>query len=196
MKDLVCAVVFLLTGFPVFGNVSDTTVTSFEIYLKRRSADSPLGFNTCSIDRMHIYNLVMEKIGRKIQSKNFHSIHNPLVLMRFHDVTKKQHHSKPDVANGVRESMEGHQYNYFVKIYGHLDMDTPLNQFQKATFTLKVYVFDAHGNLIGKSRSKSKERYFNVVPASAVANEETYPLNEQEFFELVTDAADTIEISI
>ena len=194
MKGSVWVVIFVLIGLPLYANTSDTTVTSFEIYLKRRSADNPLGFNTCSIDRMRIYSVVMEKIGRKIQRKNFQSIHNPLVLMKFHDVNKKQSHSRSQIASGVKESMQGHHYSYFIKIYGHLDIDTPLNQFQKATFTLKVYIFDAQGNLIRKSKSKSRDRHLEILATSP--NEENYPLNEQEFFELVTDAADTIEIGI
>lgn len=195
MKGLVCVLIFLMTGIPLYGNSSDTTVTSFEIYLKRRSPDNPLGFNTCSIDRMHIYQLVMKKIGGKIKTENFHSIHNPLVLMKFHDVTKKQKHNIGDIASGVKASMDGHRYKYFIKIFGHLDIDSPLNQFQKATFTLKVYIFDAEGNLIKKSKSKSRDRHLEEF-TQTTQGEEHYPLNEQEFFELVTDAADTIEIGI
>jgi hypothetical protein len=192
MKVLITAVL-LFFCLPLFANPSDTTVTSFEIYLKRKSSDNPLGFNTCNIDRLRIYNLVMEKISKKIDSKNFRSVHNPYVLMRFHDVTGKQHHNKNQITSDVKQSMKGHQYAYFVKIYGNLDIDSQLNQFQKATFTLKVYVFDADGKLIAKSKSKSREKNLTLHNYS---DEENYPVNENEFFELVTDAASTLDLSI
>jgi hypothetical protein len=194
MKVLFSVVFLIFCGLPLFGNPSDTTVTSFEIYLKRKSSDNPLGFNTCNIDRQHIYNLVMEKISKKVDSKNFRSAHNPFVLMKFHDVTGKQHHNMKTISNDVRQAMKGHEYAYFIKIYGHLDIDSQLNKFQKATFTLKVYIFDAQGNLVAKSKSKSREKNINVI--QHYAGEQSYPVNESEFFELVTDAASTLEISI
>jgi hypothetical protein len=199
MKGFVASVVLVLSALSLFGkingNPSDTTVTSFEIYLKRKSSDNPFGFNTCSIDRMHIYNLVMEKIGRKIQTKNFLSVHKPLVLMKFHDVTGRAHHNKNHIFNDAMVSMKGHEYKYYIKIYGNLDIGSALNQFHKATFTLRVYVFDGNGNLVGKSKSRSRER--NLAAFQHINDsQENYPVNEQEFFDLVTDAADTIEISI
>jgi hypothetical protein len=194
MKGLAFAF-FLLSGLASFGNPSDTTVTSFEIYLKRKSADKPIGFNTCDIDRLRIYNLVMNQISNKIHTKNFRSVHNPLVLMKFHDVSGRENHKISHIANDVRQSMKGHQYGYYIKIYGHLDIDGSVNQFQKATFTLKVYVFDAQGNLVGKSKSKSRERNLSAFHKPN-GPEENYPVNEQQFFELVTDAATTLEISI
>jgi hypothetical protein len=192
MKGLIPIVFFVLAGIPLFGNTSDTTVTSFEIYLRRQSPDSPLGFNTCNIDRSHIYDLVIDKIGRKIDSKNFQSIHKPLVIMKFHDVSGRTRHNKTEVAEAVKQSMKGHQYNYFIKIYGHLDIDKPLTRNQTATFTLKVYVFDSAGNLVAKSKSRSRDK--NLAAFQQNINAENYPLNEQEFFELVTDAADTIDL--
>jgi hypothetical protein len=135
----------------------------------------------------------MQKIRTKFETENFHSIHNPLVLMKFNDVTGRENHSRSQAENDARQSMKGHQYSYFIKIYGHLDLDGPINQYQKATFTLKVYVFDSKGNLIGKSKSRS---YDKVKTFDRSATVENYPLNEQEFFELVTDAANTLEITI
>jgi hypothetical protein len=196
MKGIGACVFFLFCGLTLFGNPADTTVTSFEIYLYRKSSDNPIGFNTCSIDRSHIYNLVMEKISGKVDTKNFLSVHKPLVLMKFHDVIGKERHSKNQIANDVMQSMKGHQYKYFIKIYGNLDIDTPLNQFQKATFTLKVYVFDSAGNLVAKSKSRSREKNLASIHNTKANVEENYPVSEQEFFELVTDAANTIEISI
>jgi hypothetical protein len=202
MKGLVAFGFLLFCGSTLFGNkltlpgnASDTTVTSFEIYLKRKSSDNPVGFNTCNIDRLHIYNIVMERLSGKFETRNFLSVHKPLVLMKFHDVTGKAHHNKNHIADDVAKSMKGHQYNYFIKIYGNLDVPTAHNQFQKATFTLRVYIFDENGTLIAKSKSKSREGNLAAFQNSP-NQEENYPVNEEEFFELVSDAASTLEISI
>jgi hypothetical protein len=194
MKGFIAIVFFLLSASTLLGNPSDTTVTSFEIYLKRKSSDNSFGFNTCSIDRQQIYNVVMERIGKKIKAKNILSLHQPFVLMKFHDVTGRAHHNINHITNDAAQAMAGHQYKYFIKVYGNLNVNHAARLSRKATFTLRVYVFDAEGNMIGKSRSTSRER--NLTFHKTSNEEENYPVNEQEFFELVTDAADTLEISI
>jgi hypothetical protein len=181
----------LLMSLNLFGNSSDTTVTSFEIHLKRKS-DNPLGFNTCSIDRQYIYNLVVEKLQKKIKIENLKSLHQPFVLMKFVDVCGKDNH-KSQISETDKKSLSNMKYNYFIKICGSLDIDRPMNQYSAATFKLKVYVFDAAGNLITKSKSRSRE---NLAVVKQTNDSEGYPLNENEFFDLVNEAADSIEISI
>jgi hypothetical protein len=193
MKGFVL-IFLLLSNLVAFGDSSDTTVTSFEIHLKRKSADDPLGFNTCNIDRMRIYNLVMQKIQQKLETQIFTSIHNPMVVMKFHDVSGKvSREDRKEISKEDKKALKNHSYNYFVKVFGNLDIDSPLNRYQKATFVLKVYIFDAQGKLVHKCRSKSQDKYVGVYKAPEVEN---YPLNEQEFFDLVNHAADSLRIEI
>lgn len=198
MKSVVAIILMVLTGMQLLANPSsDSTAISFEIYLNRK-ADNPLGFNTCNIDRVQIFNLVMQQIREKIETQNFYSVSDPKVVMKFDEyVSTKESHDRNQFTKIDKQSLEGHQYNYFIKICGNLDIDSPLNQFQKATFKLKVYVFDGEGNLIAKSKSKATDNDLSYLKNSKSDDtEETYPLNEQEFFSLVTDAATSLDISI
>jgi hypothetical protein len=181
----------VLSNIALFGNPADTTVTSFEIHLKRKSADDPLGFNTCNIDRNQIYNLVIERLQRKLETQAFTSLHNPQVLMKFHDVSGGvSREDRKQVSKADLVALKKRNYNYFVKVFGNLDIDCPLGQYQKATFKLKVYIFDAEGNLVHKYKAKSHDNNTGVYKAAEVEN---YPLSEQEFIELVTRAADTLD---
>ena len=190
MKGAILAgLIFLSLGS--FGNSSDTTVTSFEIHLKRK-ADNPLGFNTCNIDREYIYKVVLEKLQKKINIENARSIHRPYVIMKFVDVCGRGSHQK-QITDADRKMLNQFQYTYFIKICGSLDIDQTIDRHAAATFKLKVYVFDASGNLIAKSKSRSRENNLNEVRSDSPEN---YPLNETEFLDLVTEAADSLEISI
>jgi hypothetical protein len=191
MKGIV--LIFLaLSNIALFGNPSDTTVTTFEIHLKRKSADDPLGFNTCNIDRNRIYNVVIERLQHKLETQAFTSLHNPQVLMKFHDVSGKvSREDRKQVSKTDLQALKKRNYNYFVKVFGNLDIDCPLYQYQKATFVLKVYIFDANGKLVHKYKAKSRDNNVGVYKAAEVEN---YPLSEQEFIDLVTRAADTLDV--
>jgi hypothetical protein len=191
MKGIVLSLL-MLSNLLVFGVSSDTTVTSFEIHLKRISADSPLGFNTCSIDRDRIYNFVMEKVKEKLASENLTSLYNPQVTMKFHDVTGKvKRRDQKSILPEEEKSLKNRTYNYFVKVYGNLDIDSPLNQYQKATFDLKVFIFDRDGNLVHKCKSRSRDRNVGTYGKAEIENN---PITEQEFFELVNLAAQTLKL--
>jgi hypothetical protein len=171
----------LLMAIQLFANTSDTTVTSFEIHLKRKSADASIGFNTTSIDRKKLYNSVIQNIKDKISAEAFCSLHDPLVLLKFNEYTTGKGH--PDeISFGEERSLREHKYNYFVKIYGQLN---------KSTFTMKVCVFDAQGRLIAKGKSKASGRGFEDLQSEQVDG-----ISEQDFFNLVSDAASNLEISI
>ena len=191
-------VYFLIAFFSVqfaFANISDTTATTFEIHLKRRS-DQPLGFNTCNIDRMKIYDVVLKKLSAKINLLNIYSVHDPKVVMKFEEYVTSRASSKGYLSLVEQRMLEQHHFNYFIKIHGYLDIDSPLNQFQKATFTLRVYIFDSTGNLISKSRSRSVHRDAAILGSETVPGEEDYAVNEDEFFRMVTSAASSIEITL
>jgi hypothetical protein len=192
MKGVIITTILLLLGFILSANPTDTTVTSFEIHLKRK-ADNPLGFNTCNIDREYIYNLVIEKLQKKLNSKNFHSLHNPLVLMKFVDVCGKDDRHPNQVSENDKQLLNKFKYEYFIRICGDLDIDKALNNNATANFKLKVYVFDVNGNLIAKSKSKSREKHLLQLTKS---DSENYPLNETEFFDLVNEAADSLNFGI
>lgn len=192
MKGVIVTTIMLLLGFILSASPIDTTVTSFEIHLKRK-ADNPLGFNTCNIDRAYIYNLVIERLQSKLKSKNFHSLHNPMVLMKFVDVCGKEMRQPGQISASDKLLLEKFQYEYFIRICGDLDIDKALNQHATAVFRLKVYVFDANGKLVAKSRSKSREKNLPLLNEPA---EENYPLNEQEFFDLVNEAANSLQFGI
>jgi hypothetical protein len=194
MKGVIITTILLLLSFILSANPVDSTVTSFEIHLKRK-ADNPLGFNTCNIDRAYIYNLVIEKLQKKLNSKNFHSLHNPLVLMKFVDVCGKDDRHANQVSDDDKQLLNKFEYEYFIRICGELDIDKTLNHNASANFKLKVYVFDAKGNLIAKSKSKSREK--NLLQFTRTSEEaENYPVNEQEFFQLVNEAADSLNFGI
>jgi hypothetical protein len=169
---------------------TDTTGTTFEIHLKRKS-DNPLGFNTNSIDRKKIYEAVIKQLGNKIHSPNFYSLQNPDVVMKFQEYVSTKT-SRGELSLTEKRALNQHHFNYFVKIFGYLDIDSPLNQFQKATFTLRVYVFDASGNLIAKSRARSIYRDSDIINTQQLA----HPVNENEFLELVADAATSLELGM
>jgi hypothetical protein len=181
----------LLLSLACLGNSGDTTVTSFEIHLKRK-ADNPLGFNTCNIDRQFIYNLVLEKLQKKIRMENTRSIHRPYVLMKFVDVCGRGGRQK-EITEADRQMLNQFDYTYFIKICGSLDIDRTLDRHAAATFKLRVYVFDADGNMVAKSKSRSHDNNLVEIDSTTAEN---YPLNENEFLNLVTKAADSLEISI
>jgi hypothetical protein len=190
MKGFLIAVM-LLTGITGFANTPDTTVTSFEIHLKRKSSDNSLGFNTCTVDRLKLYNTVMQQIKGKISAEQFSSLHQPLVLLKFQEYISEKGQHPDEISYAEAQSLKGHKYNYFVKIYGNLKASTPLNPFEKASFTLKVCVFDSNGRLIAKGRSKSRGK-----DIAALTTNEDATMSEQQFLELVTDAATELNLSI
>lgn len=184
----------LLTGITGFANTGDTTVTSFEILLKRKSNDYALGFNTSTIDRLKLYNTVMKQIRSKLSAEEFCSLHDPLVLLKFNEYTNEKPTHADEISYAEEQSLKEHKYNYFVKIYGHLNPNSPLNPFQKTTFTLKVCVFDVNGKLIAKGRAKSTDKSIQVI--SKTAEEGNSAITEQQFLELVTDAASHLNLNI
>jgi hypothetical protein len=193
MKGIVL-ILLLLSNLVLFGNPADTTITSFEIRLKRKSVDDPLGFNTCTVDRTKIYNVVMQKIQRQLESHDMASLHNPQVVMKFHDVSgKSKKKNEKELSKEEFKSLKNYQYNYFVKVYGNLDIDSPMNQYQKATFNLKVYIFDSEGKLVHKCRSQSRDHRVGIYRKAELDNN---PITEQEFLQLVTKATDSLEIKI
>jgi hypothetical protein len=194
MKGVIIITVLLLLSFILSAHpTTDTTVTSFEIHLKRKS-EKPLGFNTCDIDRAYIYNLVIGKLQKKIDSKNFQSLHNPMVVMKFVDVCGKSDRHPNQISTSDKQLLSKFNHDYFIKICGNLDIDQSINRQATASFKLKVYVFDAQGNLVAKSKSKSRDK--NLLEMRKGSSEEGYPLNEQEFFDLVTEAANSLDLSI
>jgi hypothetical protein len=114
------------------------------------------------------------------------------VLMKFVDVCGRGSHQNT-ITEADQQILNHFQYTYFIKICGSLDIDRTIDRHAAATFKLKVYVFDATGKLIAKSKSRSRENNLIEVDSSDTEN---YPLNENEFLDLVNEAADSLEISI
>jgi hypothetical protein len=174
--------VMLLTGTQLFANKRDTTVTSFEIHLKRKSADNSIAFNTTSIDRLKLYNTVMLKIKNQISAEAFCSLHQPMVLLKFNEYTSEKGRAD-EISFGEQRSLKTHKYNYFVKVSGYLN---------KSNFTMRVCVFDARGRLIAKGRSKATGKSMEDLQVDPSDT----GLTEQAFLELVTSAASSIHLSI
>jgi hypothetical protein len=190
MKRLFLCGMLLLAGLPTIYANPDTTVTSFEIHLKRRSADYSLGFNTSSIDRLKIYNAVMQQIQDKLATNQIMSLHQPYVLLKFHEYLSDKESSLNHISPSEQSELDRHAHNYFIKVSGHLNTSTPLNPFAKSTFVLKVYVFDSTGKLIAKCKSRSGEKDLNRTDDSAEA------ITESAFLQMVSDAAMNLRLQI
>lgn len=192
MKGLVLILVFSLVFFgQTFGNAADTTVTSFEIRLKRNQ--DPFGFNTCNIDRAHIYELVTDLLSEKFSGSSFKSIHDPYVLLKFTDVDKAGKSNRV-MSTQEKKLLKTEKYSHFVKIFGDFDIDKPFNQYYLARLSLTVYIFDSEGKLIKKSKARSKEKYF--PHAERTMGDVPTSINESQFFDLVDEAAHQLEIAI
>jgi hypothetical protein len=180
MKGILAGVM-LLTAIQLFATEKDTTVTSFEIHLKRKSTDESIGFNTTSIDRHKLYNAVINNIKDKISAEAFCSLHEPLVLLKYNEYSNEKGH--PDeISFGEERSLKEHKYTYFVKIYGQLN---------KSTFVMKVCVFDAQGRLVAKGKSKAYGKGLSELTSDGSTG-----ISEQDFLDLVSDASSNLEISI
>ena len=185
--------VMLLAGIQVNANIQDTTVTSFEIHLKRKSSDETIGFNTTAIDRNKLYNTVIQQLQGKLSAEAFCSLYQPMVVLKFNEYTEKGRYD--EISFGEERSLKSHRYNYFVKIYGQLNACTPLDPFHKATFTLKVCVFDAQGRLVAKGKSKASGKNLQELTKVQPADPD-HPMTEEDFIGLVRDAATTLQITI
>lgn len=180
MKGLLIGVM-LLTGIQVFANTGDTTVTSFEIHLKRKATGEAGAFNTTSIDRLKLYNTVLAQLKDQLSAEAFCSLHEPLVLLKYQEyITEKGH--TDEISFSEERSLKTHRYNYFVKIYGQLN---------KSTFTLKVCVFDAQGRLVAKGKSKSTGK-----DSQELSEGDFSGMTEQAFLNIVTDAASGLNLVI
>jgi|GEM_PF-6657561 len=186
----------LFIGIQTYGSTPDTTVTSFEIHFKRKSSDGSLAFNTTNIDRQALYNTVIRQLQKKLSAEQFHSLHQPLVLLKFDEYVKEKDSCHPDeISFGEERSLKGHQYNYFVKIYGEFNSRTPLDPFHKEIFILKVCVFDANGKLIAKGRSRSCGKDINPFPNAENTGGQTM-ITEADFLEIVSDAVNSLHLQI
>lgn len=181
--------VMLLAGIPVFANSPDTTVTSFEIHFKKKSSDYSLGFNSCSLDRLKLYNSVMQKIQKKMEVKNLRSLQQPLVTIKFHEYSDEKDGDQKVLSSFEKQAIAGH--NYYLKVCGHLNPSTPLNPFRKATFTLKVFVFDSKGNLIASSKGKS-----DAKDISDFYKTTDKQISEEQFISFVSEAANKLNLQI
>jgi hypothetical protein len=196
MKGFLVGVV-LLMGIQANAVTPDTTVTSFEIHFKRKSSDESLAFNTSSIDRQALYNTVVRQLRKKLSAEQFQSLHQPLVLLKFNEYINEKAGCRPDeITFGEERSLKGHQYNYFVKIYGEFNTRTPLDPFHQEVFTLRVCVFDAQGRLIAKGKSRSSGKDVNPYPHAENDDAQTTKITEAKFFELVSDAVDHLHLQI
>jgi hypothetical protein len=190
--------IFFLITYTLSGQSSDanTGISSFEIQLNRPSPNRNLGFNTSSIDRHEIYQLVTAEIRNKIHTKDIQSLHSPEVEIKFDEyISNSGRHRLNEISEAEIQSLQQGGFNYFIKIFGSLDMDGSLNQNPSATFILKVFIFDMEGNLLFKTKSRSKNTNF-AVAKNTHTPKNTHPINEQDFVELVKEAASTLEISM
>lgn len=190
MKTVFICAMLLMAGIPVFPNTPDTTATSFEIHLKKRSSEYSLAFNSCSIDRSKLYNSVMQKIQRKVTVNHLRSLQQPLVTLKFHEYATEKEPNLKTLSDFEKVALSGHNYDHYIKVCGHLNPSTPLNPFRKATFTLKVYVFDSKGNLIASSKGKSSAKTLNDFfrPGEQIS--------EEQFISFVSEAANNIHLQI